>query len=120
MPKGTRTSIPYLPMVAATRPKTPMGATFMTMLVSLNMASETPCRKSTTGRPTAPAPARATPKSTEKKMMGSSSPWAADSRMLVGMMCRSIWTESWCWAVYCETSVLASPSIATPWPGRNR
>ncbi|MNY10658.1 hypothetical protein D3C86_1436470 [compost metagenome] len=94
MPRGTSTPIPYLPMVAATRPKTPMGATFMIMLVSLNMASEMPCRKSTTGRPTAPAPASATPKSTEKKMMGKSSPLAADCRMLVGMMCSSIWIES--------------------------
>ena len=77
--------MPYLPMVNAIAPNAPMGASFMMKPTTRKSPCETFSMKLTTGRPSSPAEASASPKSSEKSSTCRISPFANASTMVEGI-----------------------------------
>ncbi len=73
-----REAKPYLETVTPIKPNTPSGANFITRLVTQNIASATPWKKSKTGLPRSPIAATPKPKITAKNMIASMSPSPID------------------------------------------
>src|SRR5438128_418124 len=65
-------------------PKTPMGVSFMTRSVYLNMVCATPSKKARTGLPASPARVRPMPKRAANTTTGRMSPSAAALMTLLG------------------------------------
>ncbi|SVJ66595.1 Uncharacterised protein [Klebsiella pneumoniae] len=127
MASGSSEAKPKLATVTAIRAKTPIGAYFMIMWVTLNMVSETPWNTFTSGsRRSLGRLDRPRPNITEKKMIGSISPRAMAAKTLEGIRLRMVAMNAWScctsWVVfwYWEMSTVPRVLMSMPVPGWNR
>ena len=121
-PKGIKEANPNLETVTPIKPNTPSGASFIIWLVIQNIASATPWHIASTGFPFSPIAATPKPNITEKKIIGSKSPFERDSKILVGTIFINVSISPWLDAVsavciYLSILVVARLLIFTPFPG---
>ena len=86
LPNGINEDKPNVATVFEINANTPIGANFIIVFVTQNIASATPCANAKTGLPLSPIDATPRPNNTEKKIIGNISPFAIDDTTFVGTM----------------------------------